>query len=87
MRRRERVQESIRKEMARLLQEEMHDPRIGFVTITGVDISDDLRNAKIYYSVLGTKKQEDDTIKAMKSALGFIQKSIAEAINLRLAPS
>lgn len=86
MRRKERIQEAIRKEMARLLLEELHDPRIGFVTVTGVDISDDLRNAKIYYSVLGTKKQEANTIKAMEQAQGFIRKCIAEAIDLRFAP-
>lgn len=86
MRRKEKVREAIRKEMSRLLQEELHDPRIGFVTIIGVDISDDLRNAKIYYSVLGDKKAEKNTIEAMNSALGFIRKNIAEAVNLRFAP-
>lgn len=86
MRRKERVQEAIRKEMGRIIQEELHDPRIRFVTVTRVEVSDDLRHAKIYYSVLGTDKEEKDTVAAMDSAMGFIRSLIAEDLNLRFAP-
>lgn len=86
MRRKERVQEAIRKEMGRIIQEELHDPRIRFVTVTKVEVTDDLRYAKIYYSVLGTDKEEKDTVAAMDSAVGFIRSLIAQDLNLRFAP-
>ena len=86
MRRKERVQEAIRREMGRIIQEELHDPRIRFVTVTRVEVSDDLRHAKIYYSVLGTDKEEKDTAAAMNSAMGFIRSIIAKELNLRFAP-
>ncbi len=86
MKRKDRVGELIREEMGRIMHEELHDPRIGFVTITYVEVSDDLRSARIYYSVLGSPKEEKDTVKAMNSAVGFIRKIIAEAVGLRFAP-
>ena len=86
MKRKDRVQELVREEMGRIMQEELHDPRIGFVTITYVEMTDDLRTARIYYSVLGTPKEEKDTVAAMNSAVGFIRKLIAEAVGLRFAP-
>ncbi len=86
MKRKDRVGELIREEMGRIMHEELHDPRIGFVTITHVEMSDDLRSARIFYSVLGTDKEEKDTVKAMNSAVGFIRKIIAEAVGLRFAP-
>lgn len=86
MKRKYRVQEVIREEMGQILQEELHDPRIGFVTVTRVEMTDDLRYAKIYYSVLGSEKQVQDTVSAMNSAVGFIRKIIAERVDLRFAP-
>lgn len=86
MRRKEKVQEAIRKEMSRIIQEELHDPRIRFVTIIRAEVTDDLRYAKIYYSVLGSQKEEKDTVSAMKSASGFIRSMIAQRLNLRFAP-
>lgn len=86
MRRKEKVQEAIRKEMSRIILEELHDPRIRFVTIIRAEITDDLRYAKIYYSVLGTENEEKDTVSAMKSASGFIRSMIAQRLNLRFAP-
>lgn len=86
MRRKERIQEAIRHEMGRIIQEELHDPRIHFVTVIGVEVTDDLRHAKIYYSVLGTDKEEKETVAAMDSATVFIRGIIAERLNLRFAP-
>ncbi|PIQ88268.1 MAG: ribosome-binding factor A [Candidatus Omnitrophica bacterium CG11_big_fil_rev_8_21_14_0_20_42_13] len=86
MKRKDRVRELVREEAGKIMQEELNDPRLGFITITRVEMTDDLRYAKIYYSVLGTPKQEKDTILAMNSASGFIRKLIAERIGLRFAP-
>ena len=86
MGRADRVAEAIRKEVSSIVQFELKDPRIGFVTITHAEITDDLRYAKIYYSILGTEKQKQDTIDALKTAIGFIRKLVAERIRLRFAP-
>jgi len=86
MGRRERVEEAIRKEVSIILHDELKDPRLGFVTITRVELSADLRNAKIFFSVLGKEEDYKKTLAALDSALGFIRKLVAERINLRIAP-
>ncbi|MDD5770963.1 MAG: 30S ribosome-binding factor RbfA, partial [Candidatus Omnitrophica bacterium] len=68
-----------------IIHDELKDPRIGFVTITKVELSRDLRNAKIFYSVLGKEEERSKTKMALDSALGFIRSLIAERINLRFA--
>ncbi len=86
MPRKEKVQDAIQKEICDILQNELKDPRIGFVTITGVDISDDLRYAKVFFSVLGKDEQKKKTREALDSALGFIRTLVAERVQLRFAP-
>lgn len=86
MSRQERVAEAIRQEVSTILQREMKDPRVGFVTITRVELTPDLRNAKIFFSVLGREEEHKKTREALDSACGFIRKSVAERINLRFAP-
>ncbi|MCK9594606.1 MAG: 30S ribosome-binding factor RbfA [Candidatus Omnitrophica bacterium] len=86
MPRKEKVQDAIQKEVCSIIQKELKDPRLGFITITEVDISDDLRNAKIFYSVLGDEAQAKKTQEALDSALGLIRTLIAERIQLRFAP-
>jgi ribosome-binding factor A len=85
MSRRERVEEAIKKEVSLIIHDELKDPRVGFVTITKVELSKDLRNAKIFYSVLGKEEDHEKTKSALDSALGFIRTLIAERINLRFA--
>lgn len=85
MSRRERVEEAIKKEVSLIIHDELKDPRVGFVTITKVELSKDLRNAKIFYSVLGKEEDHEKTKVALDSALGFIRTLIAERINLRFA--
>jgi len=85
MSRRERVEEAIKKEVSLIIHDELKDPRVGFVTITKVELSKDLRNAKIFYSVLGKEEDHEKTKAALDSALGFIRTLIAERINLRFA--
>jgi len=86
MLRHERVEEAIKREVSLIIHDEIKDPRIGFVTITRVELSKDLRNAKIFYSVLGKEDDYEKTRLALDSALGFIRSLVAERINLRFAP-
>jgi ribosome-binding factor A len=85
MSRRERVEEAIKKEVSLIIHDQLKDPRIGFVTITKVELSKDLRNAKIFYSVLGKDEDRKKTKLALDSAIGFIRSLVASRINLRFA--
>ena len=82
----EKVANAIRKEMSNILQEDLKDPRIGFTTITKVDITPDLRYAKIYYSVMGDKKTKKATEVALNNAKGYIRTLIGNRIKLRFVP-
>jgi ribosome-binding factor A len=86
MARKDKIVEAIREEASIVIHDELKDPRLGFVTVTGAEISDDLRHAKVFYSVLGSEEQRAKTAEALASADGFIRKRIAEAINLKFAP-
>ena len=85
MSRRERVESAIKKEVSTIIHDELKDPRVGFVTITKVELSKDLRNAKIFYSVLGKEESHQKTKEALDSALGYIRSLVAQRINLRFA--
>lgn len=82
----EKVANAIRKEMSTILREDLKDPRIGFTTITKVEITPDLRNAKIYYSVLGNEKVKKGTEVALNNAKGYIRTLVGNRIKLRLVP-
>ena len=82
----QRVAEEIKKEIARIIQEELKDPRIGFVTITRVDLSRDLRFAKVYFSLLGSKKQLRDTQIGLKQSANFVRRLLGQRMNLRYTP-
>ncbi len=82
----ERLAEAIKKEMSNLLLNELKDPRVGFATITGVDVSNDLKYAKIYVSVLGDHELRKNTMLALKKARGFIRTELGRRIRLRHVP-
>jgi len=82
----ERVANAIRKEISMMIQEELKDPRIGFTTITKVEITPDLRYAKVYYTVLGSEKERRATEVALKNAKGFIRGGIGDKLKLRFTP-
>lgn len=86
MSRQEKVGEAIKKEVSIIIHDELKDPRLGFVTITGVEVTPDLRQAKISFSVLGKEEDYKKTKEALASALGFIRRLIAQRIRLRFAP-
>ncbi|PLX82149.1 MAG: 30S ribosome-binding factor RbfA [Desulfuromonas sp.] len=82
----QRVAELIQQEISALIQFELKDPRIGFVTITGVEVSYDLQHAKIYYTVMGEEKQRRETAAGFAKALGFLRREIGKRLRLRLVP-
>jgi ribosome-binding factor A len=82
--RNQRVADRIRQELARLFTEEVRDPGVGFVTLTGVDLSPDLRHARVFVSVLG--KQEEKALAALRRATPFLRRSLAHRAGLRFTP-
>jgi ribosome-binding factor A len=86
MSRADKVSEAIRQEASLIVHDKLKDPRLGFVTITRVEMTDDLRYAKIFFSVLGKDEDYKKTQDALDSAKGFIRRLISERINLKFAP-
>lgn len=86
MLRHDKVAEAIKKEVSVILHDELKDPRLGFVTIIRVELTQDLRYAKIFFSVLGDEAAHKKTEEALNSALGFVRRLIAQRIRLRFAP-
>ena len=82
----ERVQEALRQEISRIVHGELKDPRLGFITITSVQLTRDLRYAKVYFSVLGEAKDNSLALKGLNSAKGYIKGLIADRIKLRFTP-
>jgi ribosome-binding factor A len=85
-RRQRQVAELLHEELSRLIQHETRDPRLGFVTITGVDVSPDLRLARVYVTVLGDKSDAQETLKGLVSAAGYFRHMLGEALSLRFIP-
>ena len=86
MSRQEKLVGELKREISSIILKEVKDPRLGFVTITRVEITQDLRYAKIFFSVLGEDKDYKRTREALDSALGFIRRLIAQRIKLRFVP-
>lgn len=86
MSRAERIAEAVRQEASVIIHDKLNDPSLGFITVTRVEMTADLRLAKIYFSVLGKDEDYKKTKEALDSALGFIRRLVAERINLRIAP-
>lgn len=82
----ERVQEALRQEVSRIVQGGLRDPRIGFITITRVDLTRDLRYARIYFSVLGESRDKQKALKGLNNARGYIKSLISDRIKLRFMP-
>lgn len=86
LRRVARVAERIREEASNIILYELTDPRIQFVTITKVDLSKDLRHAKIYVSVLGDEAKQRTTLRGLASARGLVQSRIGKSLGIRDTP-
>jgi ribosome-binding factor A len=82
-----RMGEEIKKLVSSLIMNDLKDPRISPMTsVIQVEVTKDLRYAKIYISVMGTDKEKEETIKGLNSSKGFIRKEIGQQINLRYTP-
>jgi ribosome-binding factor A len=82
-----RVDEAVRQVLADALAHELKDPRIGFVTVTDVNTSPDLRHAHVFVSVLGEPEQRDETLDGLRSAHGYLQQRIARELKLKHTPT
>lgn len=81
-----RVGEQIKKELSLLLQNEFKDPRLGFITVTGVDVTNDLSQATVYLSVLGSDEQKEQSLGALARGKGFLRSELGRRIRLRHVP-
>lgn len=84
--RQEKLAELIASELSDLLRTRVKDPRVGFVSITRVEVSGDYRHAKVYASVMGNKDEQIGTMKALQHATGFLRHELASRLDLRYTP-
>jgi ribosome-binding factor A len=82
-----RVDEAMREVLSDAITSELKDPRVGFVTVTAVDTSPDLRQARVYVSVLGTEPERRRSLDGLRSAHGFLQRRVADELRLKHTPT
>jgi len=85
-RRTRQVGELLREELTDIIRTDVKDPRVGFFTITRVDIGPDLRSATAMVSVLGTDREREDTLEALRSAAGYIRRQLKPRLRMRQVP-
>ena len=81
-----RVEQAIKEEVAQILQRELKDPRIGFVTITRVKVTADLQHATVYFSQLEGHGDPAETEAGLKSATGYVRRLIGDRLRIRVTP-
>lgn len=81
-----KVNESLREAVSEAVERDVKDPRLGFVTITGVETSPDLRDARVFVSVLGDESRREETLQALRSAHSVLQARIAARVRLKRTP-
>ncbi|AVP36926.1 30S ribosome-binding factor RbfA [Staphylococcus felis] len=82
----ERVGEQMKQELMDIINNKLKDPRVGFLTITEVQPTNDLSLAKVYFTVLGNDKERENTFKGLEKATGFLKTEIAQRMRLRIVP-
>lgn len=82
-----RVDEAVREVLSDAIAKELKDPRIGFVTVTAVNTSRDLRHARVYVSVLGSEVEREATLEGLRSAHGYLQGVIGSQLTLKRTPT
>ena len=82
-----RVNEAVREVVSARIAEGLRDPRIGFVTVTAVETSPDLRQARVYVSVLGSEEERSATLAGLESAHGVIQQALASELRMKRTPT
>lgn len=86
MSRQEKVAEALKREISSIIQNELKDPRLGFITITRVNLSKDLRFGQIYFSVLSDEEGIKKAVEGLNNAKGFVKRLISERLKLRFTP-
>lgn len=82
----ERVASEMREHISRIISEEIKDPRIGFITVTKVEVTPDLRSAKILFSSLGGNEEKEGALEGLNSASGYIRKLLGERMRFKFIP-
>lgn len=82
----ERIGDQIRCEISDIIAKRLNDPRIGFVTVTSVEVSEDLRHARVFVSIFGDEKTKAETMKGLKSAAGFIKGEVGHRLTIKFTP-
>ena len=82
----ERVQELMKQDISKIILEDVKDPRIGFVTVTRVHVTNDLRSARVFVSLLGSDEQMADCWRGLNRSLGFIRREVGRRVRLRYTP-
>jgi ribosome-binding factor A len=82
-----RVNEAVREVISAHISGDLKDPRIGFVTVTGVETSPDLRSARVFVSVLGQEAEREDALAGLRSAAGFLQAQIGRQLRMKRTPT
>jgi ribosome-binding factor A len=82
-----RVNEAVREVLSARIAEGLDDPRIGFVTVTAVETSPDLRHARVFVSVLGSEQERADTLAGLESSHGFLQQTISREVRMKHTPT
>src|SRR4051812_27111987 len=82
-----RVKEGVREGLFRHIREDLKEPRIGVVTVTGVETSPDLRHARVYVSVLGSDEERDEALEGLRSSAGFLQAKVGQELRMKRTPT
>jgi ribosome-binding factor A len=82
----DKVAHQLKAEISDIISRELHDPRVGFVTVTDVRVSQDLSHARVYVSVFGSALQQKDSLKALNRAAGFVRREVGARMRLRKSP-
>ena len=81
-----RVAEQMKKEVGDILNQKLKDPRVGFVTVTDLDLTNDLQQATVFISVLGDETEKEETLTGLVKATGFVRSEVGKRIRLRKVP-
>lgn len=81
-----RVAEQMKKEIGDIVNQKVKDPRIGFVTVTDLTLTNDLQQATVYISVLGDEQEKEETLVGLSKAVGFVRTEVGKRVRLRKVP-
>jgi ribosome-binding factor A len=84
--RQQRIDHELQRAVAKIISEELKDPRLGFITVTRTEITSDMMNCKVYVSIIGDRHVARQSMDALKNAAGFIRGEVGELVKLRHTP-